>query len=121
MRCSIIAFIGTVLIPSLATAITASAAAVPEAAKVINVDMIDIKFVPADITVNVGDQVVWTNSDHVLHNVMQGSSCKANGGFSSGLITYGEVYSHTFDSAGEYPYFCSIHCKQGMVGMITVN
>jgi plastocyanin len=39
----------------------------------------------------------------------------------SGIITGGQTYSHTFDVAGQYSYFCIPHEALGMVGKITVN
>jgi plastocyanin len=39
--------------------------------------------------------------------------------FSSGNISSGGTFSHTFTTAGSYPYTCTIH--PSMVGTITVN
>src|SRR5437667_10379384 len=30
------------------------------------------------------------------------------------------MFTHTFNSVGSFPYFCSPHCSEGMTGMVTV-
>jgi plastocyanin len=88
-----------------------------------------LSFSPSQLTVHVGETVEWTwaGSDH---NVVSGSGCAADGQFCSPndsncsqtpLSGRGTVYRHTFTTAGTYPYFCSNHCRMGMVGSITVE
>jgi len=60
--------------------------------------------------------VQWGNGTGVPHNLL------ADGGapeFSSGNISSGGTFSHTFAAPGSYPYHCTIH--PSMVGTITVN
>lgn len=61
-------------------------------------------FAPDVIKVSKDTTVVWTNDDTIIHTVTDlGNS------FDSGLIQAGEMWSHKFDSKGNYYYFCSIH------------
>lgn len=65
-------------------------------------------------TAAVGETVTITNQDSVGH------TWTAEGGeFDSGTIAEGETFEFTFDEAGEFSYFCSIHPQ--MEGTITVE
>ncbi len=64
---------------------------------------------PADYSVNVltvaaGTTVTWTNEDAMLHTVTD-----VDGGFDSGFFGEGESWSMTFDTPGEFEYFCLPH------------
>jgi plastocyanin len=77
-------------------------------------------YIPADITINTGDTVEWTNSDTAAHTVTGGSPAEGPSGvFDSSLVMGGAVYSFTFNDAGSYDYFCMVH--PWMVGSVTVN
>ena len=82
--------------------------------KVVSVAMKGFKFVPADVSVKVGDTVVWTNEDSVPHTVE--SSDKS---FKSDELSHGDTFSFTFTKAGKYDYICGIH--QSMHGSVTVQ
>jgi plastocyanin len=73
------------------------------------------------VTIPVGTTVTWTNLDRVSHIIMNEGTSKFVIGqeFKSGSLGMGETYSFTFDEAGKYPYFCSIH--PSMRGTITVT
>ena len=63
---------------------------------------------------------MWTNDDSVAHNVTSGTLDKGmDGEFESGFIMAGATFVHTFDEAGEYPYYSMIHPWQ--VGKIIVE
>jgi len=67
-------------------------------------------FIPATITVDVGATVTWTNDDTAAHTVTSGSAADGpDGNFDSSLFMAGAEFSWTFDTAGEYPYFCMVH------------
>jgi len=67
-------------------------------------------FIPSTILVVVGDTVTWVNDDYAAHTVTSGNSDDgADGKFDSSLFMSGASFSHTFDSAGVYPYFCMVH------------
>lgn len=97
----------------------------------------DLNFEPDRVRVGVGDTVVWTNPDTVDHSVTayegelpDGATYFASGGFDSeaaareayrtGAVEQDETYSHTFETAGEFPYFCIPH-ESGMRGTVVVE
>jgi plastocyanin len=70
-------------------------------------------FNPNVLTITVNDTVVWTNTVPTTHTTT------SNGGFwDSGNLGLNQTFSHTFASAGTFPYFCEIH--PNMVATVTV-
>ncbi|KJK42610.1 hypothetical protein UK23_36445 [Lentzea aerocolonigenes] len=59
-------------------------------------------YVPATMTVNVGDVVTWTNQDQASHDV-------AGGTFHSPMLAQGQSWSFTFTQPGTFDYICSVH------------
>ena len=77
-------------------------------------------YLPQDITINAGDTVTWDNIDNAAHTVTGGSPANGPSGvFDSSLLMAQGVFSHTFDDAGYYDYFCMVH--PWMIGSVTVN
>ena len=75
---------------------------------------------PASVTINAGDTVEWTNSDTAAHTVTGGLPADGPSGvFDSSLFMAGATFSHTFEEAGSYDYFCMVH--PWMVGDVQVN
>lgn len=74
-------------------------------------------FSPANPTISVGTTVRWTNTSNVLHTVTPDDHDEWA---SATLPSNGSTFSHTFDTPGEYPYFCEPHAP-GMAGVITVE
>ena len=70
-------------------------------------------FIPSTVTINVGGTVTWWNKDPVFsHTVVSGGLAEGgfNGMFKSSTLPYPTgIFSHTFEDAGEYPYFCMVH------------
>ncbi len=95
--------------------------AVPAAAQsTVDVEIQDSSFAPADVTVEVGDTVTWTQASGLPHSVTADdgsfdSSPDCAGG--SECLGDGDVFSHTFDEPGEYAYYCRVHGAPGGVGM----
>ena len=85
------------------------------------VAMLDNIFEPADITINVGDTIVWVNEGNVIHTATSGTDCTYDGTWNSGNVSSGESFSHVFTEAGNNPYFCIPHCGIGMVGSVTIQ
>jgi plastocyanin len=56
------------------------------------------------LRVKVGTTVNWTNNDGIVHTVTA-----VDGSFDSGFFGEGESWSHTFDTVGEFEYFCIPH------------
>lgn len=77
-------------------------------------------FTPDEITINVGDTVLWTNTAG-FHNVNGTQATYPLNPESFGNSTgTGWTYSHVFTVSGEYDYQCDPHVGLGMVGTITV-
>src|SRR5438552_11845357 len=74
----------------------------------------NFSFAPATTAVAVGTTITWTNRDDVPHNVV--STEKK---FASPVLDTDEQFSHSFDAAGTYKYYCSIHPK--MTGQVVVE
>ena len=85
-----------------------------QAAKTIQVSIKSFKFTPADITINVGDTVVWTNEDSAPHTVES-----SDGTLRSDELSKGDTYSYKFTKAGKYDYICGIH--PSMKGSVMVQ
>jgi plastocyanin len=108
------------------------------------VDMTDgLAFDPDSLTIAPGDTVVWENVGAVGHSVTayedeipDGAAYFASGGFDSeqaardaysagdpdsGDVPGGESWEHTFETEGEYGYFCIPHEQAGMVASVTVE
>ncbi len=61
-------------------------------------------FNPSTITVTAGTTITWTNKDPVNHTVTSTTNL-----FDSGSKSTNGVFSHTFPTAGIFPYYCTIH------------
>ena len=71
-----------------------------------NVEIKGFAYGPETITVTKGTTVTWTNEDSAPHTV---TTTNAPVAFDSGKMNQGEQFSQTFDTAGTYEYYCSIH------------
>ena len=92
----------------------------PEGTALPGCEVDDACFIPADVTINVGDTVSWVNSDSAAHTVTSGSATDGPTGiFDSSLVMAGAVFEHTFGEAGTIEYFCMVH--PWMEGTVTVN
>ena len=77
-------------------------------------------FIPERVSVPAGETVTWSNDDTAAHTVTSGSAADGpDGVFDSSLFMAGTTFSHTFDEAGEYDYFCMVH--PWMIGKVSVN
>lgn len=85
-------------------------------------------FAPAEVTIKAGQKVRWVFGSGV-HNVVSGpdsgpTGCPTNDGdgkFNSGLPPTTGTFEHVFSEAGDFPYYCSSHCTQGMKGVVHVT
>jgi len=71
-------------------------------------------FSPPTLTVTAGTAVTWVNEDDIPHTI----AAKDRSFRSRALDTDGR-FSFTFETPGEYGYFCSLHPH--MVGKIVVK
>jgi plastocyanin len=74
----------------------------------------DSFFTPDTISVGVGLPVRWTNDGAVYHTVVSDSAL-----WSSDQLAPTWWFEVRFDSAGTFPYHCSIHA--GMTGVVLVH
>ena len=78
-------------------------------------------FVPAKLTIKVGDEVDWRNTGQVMHSVTANPPLPAGAqSFDSGFMPPGATFTHKFTVAGTYHYVCMPHANSGMVGEIVV-
>ena len=89
--------------------------------------MADKAFDPSPANVKVGDTITWTNKDSQIHTVVSGTGSSdpdVGKAFDSSpglktLLSPNQTFSHKFDTAGEFPYFCQLHPT--MVGKVVVS
>jgi plastocyanin len=74
----------------------------------------NFSFTPAIAAVPVGTTVTWTNHDDIPHNVVSPEQK-----FKSPVLDTDEMFSHKFEAAGTYKYYCSIHPR--MTGQVVVR
>ena len=80
-----------------------------------------LAFDPPTVTIQAGDTVKWVNNKMAPHNVVFEDSSAGDKSHSNLSFSPGETYSSTFDTAGEYTYYCEPHRGAGMVGKIVVQ
>jgi len=86
-----------------------------------NVDVTNNVFTPKNLTINVGDTVVWINKQG-FHNVNGTKGTYPSNPESFGNSTGRDwTFSHVFTSTGNYDYQCDPHINYGMVGTIEVS
>jgi amicyanin len=75
---------------------------------------------PSPANVAVGTTVTWTNNDATLHTVYSGSPTQDSGKlFQSPFMAKGKTFTHTFDTAGTFDYYCTLH--PFMIGQVVVK
>lgn len=86
----------------------ASAASASQTVRIRN-----MRFSPADMTIEVGTAVNFTNSDNVAH-----TATSASGDWDTGNLAAGKSTTITFNETGTHDYFCRWH--PAMKGRIIV-
>jgi len=77
-------------------------------------------FYPSSLFVDVGETITWYNADTAAHTVTSGTGADGSDGvFDSSLFMAGATFSHSFEEAGTYDYFCMVH--PWMVGEVVVQ
>ena len=86
----------------------------------------DDAYIPNPSEVNVGDTVTWINDDFTTHTATSGDPGSGSTGIFGGsedspeiIGPEGDTQSYTFDEAGEFPYYCTLH--PSMVGTVVVT
>jgi len=109
------------LLALLAASVPILAVAPPAAAVEQVVSIKDFAYAPANIQINAGDTVTWTNLEAIMpHDVSTTVPDQPPPvlPFQSPLLQSGESFSFTFSQPGVYQYFCSLH--PNMLGYVTV-
>jgi plastocyanin len=95
---------------------------IPEGAS----ELTDDAYSPNPVEVTVGDTVTWINDDSTTHTATSGSPDSGSTGMFGGtdespeiIDADGGTQSFTFDEAGEFPYYCTLH--PSMVGTVIVT
>ncbi|HTR04639.1 MAG TPA: PKD domain-containing protein [Thermoanaerobaculia bacterium] len=114
-------------------ALLSAAASAPAATFVVNIGSNGTSFVDQTsgtntTTIHAGDTVQWnwvgsthsTTSGTCQAGGYYGGECTWNGAWDSGQHSSGYSYSHTFDTAGNFNYYCSIHMYM-MQGVVVVQ
>lgn len=76
-------------------------------------------YIPSVITVQSGKPVTWVNEDSAFHSVTSGSYDVPTELFDSGYMDPYDSFTFTFDDAGTYDYFCTLH--PWMYGQVVVK
>lgn len=79
------------------------------------VNMQNINFVPAELTITKGTTVRWVNKDAVPHTATSDQNL-----FDSGNMNPNATFDFTFTNTGTYNYHCQYHAPH-MVGKIIVQ
>lgn len=70
-----------------------------------SVNIENFRYNPQEITINVGETIKWTNLDAAKHTITSSN----DGPLNSALLSQEESYSYTFESKGEFEYYCIPH------------
>lgn len=98
----------------------------------------DLRFSPESMTLTVGEELEWINTSDIDHTVTayeaglpENATYFASGGFTDeqqarqhvtrGLIPPEDRYVHTFETPGQYSYYCIPHESGGMTGSVRVR
>ena len=87
-----------------------------------NVNVQNFTFSPNTLSIGTGDSVQWMNVSgfHSTTSSTTVGGCTASGLWDSGTPL--SSFTHTFPTAGTFPYMCTVHCvSSGMTGTITVT
>jgi len=76
-------------------------------------------YIPSYHVAKVGQTVSWKNGDSAFHSVTSGHYENPDGLFDSGHLDHAGIFSYTFEEAGIYPYYCTLHPWMG--GQIKVE
>jgi plastocyanin len=95
---------------------------IPEGAS----SLTDDAYSPNPVEVSIGDTVTWINDDFTSHTATSGTPDSGSTGMFGGtedspeiIEPEGGTQSYTFNEAGEFPYYCTLH--PSMVGTVIVT
>ncbi len=86
------------------------------------VEAYSMTFEPDVVTVQPGDVIRWEYVTGYPHDVTSGTKCSHDGYLYLDIPSGGSVeWTVPEDAPSEIPYFCELHCGNGMTGMINVE
>ena len=68
------------------------------------VSVLDSEFKPDLVSIAVGESVRWTNQSERDHKIVAEKDA-----FAAGTIKAGKTLTRTFEKAGTFKYYCSLH------------
>jgi nitrite reductase (NO-forming) len=75
---------------------------------------------PTSAKVKTSTTITWTNDDTLPHTVTSGNADTGpSGEFDSGVLMGASSFTHTFDKAGTFDYYCALHPY--MTGQVIVG
>jgi plastocyanin len=77
------------------------------------------RFSPTNVTIAAGDQVIWTWAAG-NHSSTSGTNGSPSGKWNSTVLAINSKFTNTFNSAGTFTYYCSVHFNLGMTGAVIV-
>lgn len=81
-----------------------------------------IAFAPKRVTIDPGQAVRWTNEDGADHDVTAAQFTEGAVDWDfAGELPGGAARTVTFDEAGVYQYYCTIHGEASMCGAVLVG
>jgi nitrite reductase (NO-forming) len=109
-----------------------NAGAADGAGSAAHVEMKDVKFAPATLTIAAGTSVTWTNHDPMGHTVTPVDKAQwgtsGSGDAPAQWLQDGQTWSFRFTEPGVYEYYCLPHASEsashgwvGMVGTVIVG
>ncbi len=90
-------------------------------------------FLPATVIIPAGTTVIWRNEDRLAHTVTGGAPIKTDSfvleatlpagaePFDSGYVFAGRTWAPTFETPGQYVYYCRYHAQDQMVANVVVE
>jgi plastocyanin len=106
------------LFSALAVLLLALSGTAPAA--VVDVQVGHDVFEPSSVLIQVGDTVTWTWTTDHTSSVTSGKNNTPNGLFDSGIKLAPYTFSYTFNTEGQFDYFCRVD-PVNMVGRVTVS
>lgn len=90
---------------------------VVEEEKTYDISIQNSTFSPENLTLKIGDTVIWTNQEKTPHTLTSSAGGLAE--ISSKMLDQDQKYNHTFQRAGTFHYHCTLHRDE--TGIIIVK
>lgn len=80
-------------------------------------------FQPRTVRTATGSTITWSNEGSANHTVNAATLTDdgADWSFTSGTLEPGQTATRTFDDAGAFEYYCMVHGKATMCGVVIVG